>query len=75
MLRIGGVADRTDDRDPARPGGDNVPDVRAVDSADREPRLARVRRRVADELEPDRRAPGLRRRRVDGPDADVVGLG
>ena len=63
---------RTDHRDPVGPRIADCSDVRRRDAADREERDGRVRRRVADELEPDRRSPGLGRGRVDRADADVV---
>ena len=58
--------------DPARAGVAHTRHGARVDRADRKPRQVRVRRRVGDQLEPDGRAAGLCRRRVDGSDADVV---
>ncbi len=46
--------------------------VRRVDTADRKERMDGVRRRLAHERGADGRPAGLGRRRVDGPDADVV---
>jgi len=72
--RVGGLGDRADDGDPPRPGGDDLRDVARVDPADREERHRRVEGREAHELDADRVAAGLRRRRVDRADADVVGV-
>ena len=70
---VGGVGQRAHDRDPLGAGvAAPAPTLAGRDPADREERHRRVRRRVADELEPDGRAARLGRRRVDGPDADVV---
>src|SRR5207342_2772132 len=69
------VTDGPNDGDPRRARLDHGLDVRPVDAADREPRTTGMRGRVPDELEADRRATRLRRRRVHGPDADVVGVG
>src|SRR3990172_9125430 len=63
-FRVWRIPDRAHDCDPPRACADDVLDVCPVDAADGEPRLARVRGRVAHELEPDRRPPPPRRRRV-----------
>ena len=51
---------------------ERLAEVARVEAADREERHRRVRGRVADQLEADRRPPGLGRRLVDRADADVV---
>ena len=74
-LGIGGVADRPDDDDAARPGRDDLGDVPGVDAADREPGQLGLGCRRAHVVEAGGGPPRLRRRRPDRPDAEVVGAG
>ena len=74
-LGVGRVADRPDDDDAARPGRDDLGDVAGVDAADREPGQVGLGGGRADVVEARRGPARLRRRRPDGPDADVVGAG
>ena len=75
-LGVGCLADGADDGDARRaPAATTSATFDLVDPTDREPRQPRVRGGVAHELEPDRGTALLRRRRVHGAHADVVGIG
>ena len=69
------VGDGAHHRDPRRARRAHVGDVAGVDAADGEERRRGVRRRVAHQIQPDRRAARLGRRGVHGADPDVVDLG
>src|SRR4051795_5401413 len=72
--RIVGVADGSDDHRPSRASRNDLADVLLVDASDGEPRLGRVRGRVADVVEPGRGPSRLRWGLPDGADAQVVGV-
>ncbi len=72
MCRLG---QRPHDDDALGARVDDSIDVARVDATDREPRHLGVARGVRHELDTDGGTARLRRRRVDGPDADVVDSG